>query len=283
MGLSHGLSGAWQECVSSLCVYISKCVCVCVTELMCVFVSLKDRSWRIKVSRLCSLQRDDLMSRLWMCVCVCACVCVWIWCEGGVCGGVLGDTWHLLTNLQESEGFEFSLGEEKAALSSPPSPVQWINYCLSTAGNSRQPHTTLPRIYCTVWSRCTHTASCLLYMLIRFMKMIHLAVQLQTFCLTLETSFSSITCSCFFTQTVISPLGVFVCVCVNMLRNLNKICFPTIWSGKCWDWCGKSNHNKSQEEVLPHISNCHCNIKITHWARTTAQTSCYEQTKHNVQ
>lgn len=73
-----------------------------------------------------------------MSMCVYICVCAYEAVREGraVREGVLGDTWHLLTNLHESEGFKFSLGEEKPAHSSLPSPVQWINYCFTTAGTA---------------------------------------------------------------------------------------------------------------------------------------------------
>lgn len=136
---SHWLPDRWgflrtsEHLDMSACVFLYKSVChrlkqeaMCVTEGQ----ELEDQS----VTSLQSAARQP-----YLCVCVCACVRerdMRLGRGGRECKGALGDTWHLLTNLQESEGFEFSLGEEKPAHSSPPSPVQWINYCLTTAGTA---------------------------------------------------------------------------------------------------------------------------------------------------
>lgn len=91
---------------------------MCVTDLKSVFV----HSVRVLQGQEHEVAAGCSETTLWVdsqrgCVC------------DGEGGGVLGDTWHLPTNLHESKGFEFSLGEEKPAHSSLPSPVQWINYC----------------------------------------------------------------------------------------------------------------------------------------------------------
>ena len=272
----------WVPCVYtylSVCV----CVCVCVWPNWCVCLC----PWRTgaggskcHVSAVCS------ETTLWVdseCVCVCACVCVdMVWGRG-----LWGRVGRHLTPPNQFTGVRgiwvfIRRGESSPLLAAFTCSM---NKLLPQHGRKQPPatHNSTENILYSLEPLHTHS----------IMSFIHANKIYE------DDSFGSSAPDFLFdfgdefllnnvqlllySDCNITTGCVCVCVCVNMLRNLNKICFPTIWSGKCWDWCGKSNHNKSQEEVLPHISNCHCNIKITHWARTTAQTSCYEQTKHNVQ